>query len=115
MTLMVLDYNGTEYVSAQPLTRLAGINWRTARRHLETDENRTLYGIKWLPEPLISLQDVQEPLGKEASGGLKASENDLLCIELHKARMYLARINTAQMRVNGDTEGADKLLVLQQE
>ncbi|WP_406622883.1 hypothetical protein [Acidovorax sp. SDU_ACID1] len=65
-------------------------------------ENVTLMGAKWLRSPVFAGQ-----------GGDITPTPDTLFIQLDRARMYLARINTARMKAHGNVDGAEMLLALQ--
>ena len=102
LNLLVLAFEGVEYVAAQPLTDLAGMDWKGAKRNLSEDENASLYGTRRIPAPEIA-----------GSRGPSFPRGDMLCIRLDRARMFLARISTRQMKAQGNGEAADRLLALQ--
>ena len=104
LTLLVIEHGGVEYVSLKPLSDLAGIDWRNTKKSMESAENITLMGAKWIKSPVFAGQ-----------GGDITPTPDTLYIQLDRARMYLARINTARMRAHGNTDGAETLLNLQVE
>ena len=102
LTLLVVEHAGLEYVPLKPLSDLAGIDWRNTKRNMESPENVELLGVRWLKEPIFA-----------ASGGHMTPTPDALFIQLDRARMYLARINTARMAANGNVSAARMLLDLQ--
>lgn len=102
LTLMVVEHNGIEYIEAKPLTDLAGIDWRGARRTLQEGDSAVLYGATRLDPPSIA-----------GLGGLKSPPEGVLYLRLDRSRMYLARISTDRMRANGNIDAADQVLALQ--
>lgn len=104
LTLWVIEHEGAEYIYAKPLTDLAGIDWRRAKKTIQSDDNAILYGSRWLTPPVFV-----------AERELKLPSQQVLCIRLDRAQMYLARINTGRMRENGAHEAAELLLKLQVE
>ncbi len=120
LTLLVVRYQGEDYVAAKPLSDLAGLAWRKTRDTLVSGDNLQLLGTKRIPDALFllrdgsyeasnnSLEDPSTPQNADIT-----ARNSIVCIKLDRARMYLARVNTNQMRVQGNETGADKLLALQ--
>lgn len=104
VNLLVMQHNGVEYIAAKPLTDLAGMDWKGAKRTLNEPENAHLYGTRSIPAPAIA-----------TGGGLKSPRGAVCCIRLDRARMFLARINTARMRSNDNAVVADRLLAMQVE
>lgn len=102
LTLWVVEAEGVEYVYAKPLSDLAGLDWRRSKRTITEEEYVTLYGTKMLKHPVFV-----------AEGGSGATPSDGLYIRLDRARMYLARINTRNMKAKGNVEAAEALLQLQ--
>ncbi|HDX0791815.1 TPA: phage antirepressor N-terminal domain-containing protein [Stenotrophomonas maltophilia] len=102
LTLMVVEHEGVEYVEAKPLTDLAGIDWRGARRALQEGDSAILYGATRLEPPSIA-----------GLGGLKSPPEGVLYLRLDRSRMYMARISTDRMRANGNGDAADQVLALQ--
>lgn len=102
LTIWVIDHEGTEYIYAKPLADLAGIDWRSAKKTIQDGDNATLYATKWLKPPVFT-----------AEGGTSTPAQEVLCIKLDRARMYLARINTKMMRGKGAEDAANALLALQ--
>lgn len=102
LTLLVVEHEGREFVPLKPLSDLAGIDWRSAKRSMEHPENVTLMGAKWLKSPVFA-----------GHGGDMTPTPDTLFIQLDRARLYLARINTARMKAQGNVDGAEVLLTLQ--
>lgn len=101
LTLLVVEHGGIEYVPAKPFTELACVDWKGAKRALTTGDSAVLYGTRVLLPPEI-----------RGAGGA-SSPRPRVYIRLDRAHMYLARINTNQMRVQGNAAGADQLLALQ--
>ena len=104
LNLLVARHQGIDYVEAKPLSDLSGVDWRGARRALQEGDNARLYGVQRLIPPQIA-----------GLGGLKSPDEGVLYLRLDRAHMYLARISTDRMRANGNTEGAEKVLALQEE
>lgn len=106
IVLWVIRHEGVEYVAAKPLSDLAKVDWRSAKRTFQHDENVILYGTKWLTPPDFAGQ-----------GGTSTPSNDekTLYIRLDRATLYLARISTRNMAAKGATEAAERLLALQVE
>lgn len=101
LTLLVIEHEGVEYVPAKPFAELAGVDWKSAKRALSSGDSAVLYGTRAFLPPEI-----------RGAGGA-STPRPRLYIRLDRARMYLARINTNQMRVQGNAAGADHLLALQ--
>lgn len=102
VTLQVITYEGTKYVTARNLVDLAGLDWRTAKRSLLDEENVLLYAVKLFKSPVIVAQ-----------GGSPTTLEDVIHIQLDRAYFYLARINTKIMKAMGKVTAAEKLLHLQ--
>lgn len=135
MTLIVAENGGKRYVEAKPLGDLLGMKWRTLRETVQAGDNPILYGTKRLIPPVFNVvvqknSQVNEseidvsgpPRGPldPVSGGSDASpetdntsENGALFILFERVQMFLARVNTTQMRVQGNVSGANFLLALQ--
>jgi len=114
--LALLNADGLDYIPAKPLCDLAGVNWRTARRTLETGDNARLFGTKRLVPPPIS--GLNDHFGAKTGGvpGYKASPLDgVLCLRMNRSRGFLFKISTDRMRAKGNHAGADQLLALQEE
>jgi len=103
LTLLIVEYEGTEYVAAKTLTDLCGIDWRDAKRTLKSADSAILYGTLALSTPRI-----------EGVGGT-GSPHEVIYIRLDRARMLLARVNTSNMRAKSNAGAADALLALQVE
>jgi hypothetical protein len=103
ITMFVVENDGIEYVYAKPLTDLAGIDWRNAKRALFVEEEAYLYGTKALNHPQMV-----------AGGGeLTTPKKTAPYIRLDRSVMFMARINTRVMKSRGRVEAAQKLLELQ--
>ncbi len=100
-TLWVVNHLGIEYISFKALVSIAGIQWKRASRGLNSGDNAKLYGSIELNDPVFN-----SPPGPQ--GPQKQPY-----IRLDRARIYLARINTSQVRINNSEDAADKLLALQ--
>lgn len=101
LTLWVVEHEGTEYVYAKPLADLAGVDWRSAKKAVFANDNIILYGTRWLNHPSFA-----------AEGGA-STPTEGVYLRLDRSRMYLARIQTSQMRAQGKTDAAEALLQLQ--
>ncbi len=104
INLCVVEHNDIEYVYAKPLSDLAGLDWRRTKRTIIEEENAFLYGVITLNHPLFV-----------AEGGSRATPSQGIYMRIDRARMYLARINTRHMKAKGNTDAAEKLLLLQVE
>jgi len=116
LELALLNAEDVDYIPAKPLCDLAGVNWRTARRTLESGDNARLFGTKRLAPPLI--EGLNGHLGaKMGEGpGYKASPlESVLCLRMDCSRGYLFKISTDRMRAKGNHDGADQLHALQKE
>lgn len=102
LSMLVVESDGVEYIYAKPLSDLAGIDWRGAKKTLQETENAILYGSQWLKHPVFA-----------AEGGTRTPTSDGLYMRLDRARMYLARISTKNMKAKGNVEAAEALLELQ--
>lgn len=101
--LWVVEYEGVEYVPAKPLAEIAKVEWKRGRKTFFSGDNPKLYGTKELENPVFNGDST--PYGRKKQ----------VYIRLDRSTMYLARVNTARMRVNNKVEAADKLLALQLE
>jgi len=118
LELAVLNAGGIDYIPAKPLCDLAGVNWRTARRTLETGDNARLFGTKRLVPPQIEGLNGHLMVKTGGGGGYKASPLDIesvLCMRMDCSRGYLFKISTDRMRAKGNHDGADQLHALQKE
>lgn len=104
LTLMVYSHEGVQYIAAKPLVELAGIGWRKAKNTISTGANAFLYGTTEL-----NLSEMT------SEGDHKVGTEHTICLRLDRSRMFLARINTDRMGVNGNIEAAEALLKLQVE
>lgn len=104
LNLLVVEYDGVEYIYAKPLADLAGLAWRSAKKAIIEGDNVKLYGTVTLKHPSFV-----------AGGHASMTQSDGIYIRLDRARMYLARINTKHMRAQGNVDAADNLLNLQVE
>ena len=102
LTLWAVDHQNVEYIHAKPLSDLAGIDWRSAKKTIQEQDNAVLYGSIWLKHPVFG-----------SVGGTSTPSKEGLYLRLDRARMYLARINTKMMRGKGAVEAAETLLNLQ--
>ncbi|MEJ1409106.1 MAG: phage antirepressor N-terminal domain-containing protein [Candidatus Sedimenticola sp. (ex Thyasira tokunagai)] len=102
LTMWVVEHDGIQYIYVKPLSDLAGLDWRSAKKTLQESDNAILYGTTWMKHPISA-----------AEGGTSTPTKEGLYVRLDRARMYLARINTKMMRGKGAEEAADELLQLQ--
>lgn len=115
LTLTVVEAEHIRYVSLKPIVEMLGLSWKRARENVLTDENKALFGIKVLNPTstdtyLGDLEPKSAPYGAE-----KITLKAPIFIRLDRVHLYLARVQTAQMRANGNEAAADRLLTLQQE
>jgi hypothetical protein len=130
LPLLVVENNGVEYVEVKPLNDLIGMNWRRTSDTVRGDDNAALYGTRALIPPTFnefapsSDRDIPDPRGRKNAATMGDEDVDApeisarstrIYIRLDRARMFLARVNTAQMRVQGNANAADALLALQTE
>jgi hypothetical protein len=120
MTMLVAENGGKRYVEAKPLSDLVGLNWRTTRPTITSGDNLILYGIcRLIPPAFNVLGSARAPLDhvsgvpEQGSETEIASENGVLHILFERIHMFLARISTSQMRVQGNVTAANYLLSLQ--
>lgn len=120
MTLLVVESDGIEYVRAKALSDLLGMAWRKTRDTIQSGDNAVLYGTTRLTPPNFDdLEDPRVPHEAHLAGaeGGEATENTSqkgdLYLRLDRARMFLARVSTNQMRAQGNQDAAGILLALQ--
>ncbi len=101
LTILVVAHQGVEYVEAKSFAELACVDWKSAKRAISSGDSAVLYGTAELIPPQI-----------RGAGGASTPQPRIF-IRLDRARMYLARINTNQMRGQGNQDGAEQLLALQ--
>lgn len=120
MTLLVVENGSKNYVEAKPLSDLVGLAWRATRQTIQADDNLILYGTRRLVPPVFNVcpdtsirvdgaekpSEVGEETGNESSEGV-------LHILFERIQMFLARVNTGQMRGKGNVLSANYLLTLQ--
>ncbi len=131
LMLTVLEAQGTQYIPFRPVVGLLGLDWKMARRTATRADNAELYDLQeleclpvdtYLGEPeaveaLVSCEicpaEDDSQGSQEANLGYKYPEKSLwttqLCIRLERVYIYLARVNTAQMRSHGKVDAADWL------
>jgi len=102
--LPVQAVNTLDYLPLKPLNDFIGMDWRTTKDTIQSGDNAKLFEPLWLPPVCIAV-----------GGGLMPPSKAVLHIRLDRAHMYLARINTDRVRVNGNVHAADFLLALQLE
>ncbi len=115
MPMLVIEYNNEQYIKLRPVVEMLELVWKRARENVLTDENKALFGVKTLnivpTDVYLSEQALNSaPYGAENQG----SKGDIYIL-LNRVHLYLARVQTAQMRANGNETGADRLLTLQKE
>lgn len=101
MNLWTVQHDGDEYILAKPLADVAGMDWRSAKKAISAGDNTILYGTRTLRPPVFA-----------GVGGASTPQQGLY-IRLDRARMFLARIQTNQMRAQGNVDAANALLELQ--
>lgn len=104
LTMLLVEHEGVEYIPLKPLSDLAGIDWRNTKKAAQGEDQAALYAPKWILPPVLA-----------GEGGASTPSREALYIRFDRAHMYLARINTAQMRAQGNVAAADQLLILQKE
>jgi len=104
LILPVQAVNTLDYLPLKPLNDFIGMDWRTTKDTIQSGDNAKLLEPLWLPPVCIAV-----------GGGLMPPSKAVLHIRLDRAHMYLARINTDRVRVNGNVHAADFLLALQLE
>lgn len=102
LTLISVEHDGQEYIPVKPLSDLACIDWKGSKRTLFREDNALLYGTTELLPPAIASE--REP---------RSPQKPVVYIILSRARMFLARISTSQMKAQGNVEAAEMLLRLQ--
>lgn len=100
---IVFEQNDIQYVALRGLVDLVGLQWKTARQTATNGDNVHLYGTCVLKKPEFA--GLPTPRGSE----------NVVAIRLDRVHMFLARVNTNQVRVHGDNNTADELLALQME
>jgi len=122
LELAVLNADGIDYIPAKPLCDLAGLDWKSAKRTLQSPDKVYLYDIKRLIPPHIEgLGGLKPPRSShkttknEGESELKLQNDGVLCLRLDCSRMYVAQISTERMRANGNDAGADRVRALQKE
>lgn len=103
LNLLVVEFDGAEYVQAKPISDLLGMLWKSTKRSLFSGDNALLYGTKELRDPSIN--------DAGTTGGTKIS----VYLELKQVFMFLARTSTNNLRAKGNLDGANYLLALQRE
>ena len=99
LTLLVVEHEGVEYVPLKPLSGIAGIDWRSAKRVMKHPDNVMLYGPKWFG-----------PFGHEVNHDAIKTPSDVLHIRMDRAQIYLSRISTTRMKAHGNIDAAEVLL-----
>jgi hypothetical protein len=122
LTLLVVENGGIEYINAKALSDLIGLAWRKTRETIQSGDNVILYGTRRLAHPVFDAlrdQRVSQKDSSEQEEGDTKTENTALrgdlYLQLQRARMFLARVNTNQVRAQGNASAADFLLALQME
>lgn len=128
LTLLVVEHGGVEYVEIKPLSDMLGLNWRRTYETVRSDGNKELYGTVSLLPPVydevptsfdLDFSALMGRKGEPAEGAKAADVHEVstrstrLYIRLDRSRMFLARVNTARMKVNGNVAAAKELLALQ--
>lgn len=105
MTLPVITFENVKYIPAKPIVDAIGLDWRSAKKSILEEDNAILYGTKWINAPKIA------GLG----GASTPSEDQTVCFELEHARSYIMRVNTRQVKAQGNKEAAKQIQALQKE
>lgn len=130
LTLLVVENGGVEYVDPRPICELAGVQWKGARKSITSGDNAKLYGARLLEPVRFGVESKNSPAEPadsalpeadsgfeptlDGAGGIASYPGTgVLHIRLDRSRMFLARINTNQMRAQGNVDAADLLLALQ--
>lgn len=121
LTLLVVDNSGIEYIDPRPLCELAGLQWKGAQRTMMSGDNLKLYGTRRLVPPTFGMPKPAQIVAIDAAQDVSEADSEtpgypetgLIHIRLDRSRMFLARVNTNQMRVQGNGDAADFLLNLQ--
>lgn len=95
---LIMQHEGTHYISARDLVDYAEMNWKRARNTLTNGDNVIRFGSKWLYVTKLE--------GKTAL----PSATKHLFLRVDRAYLFMARINTDIMRSAGKEEQADYLL-----
>jgi hypothetical protein len=122
LTLLVVENVGLEYINAKALNDLVGLSWRKTRDTIQSGDNVILYGTRRLVPPVFDVlgdpRVLQKPVVGQFGVGAGTENTTLqgdLYLQLQLARMFLARVNTSQVRAQGNASAADFLLALQLE
>lgn len=125
LVLFIYETGNQTYIPIKPIVDLIGTDWRTARKSIISGDNMDLYGTTTLLVPKVDnsggLMLTKTGSGHSQQEEIKTEEtqntelNELLCIRFDRVHMYLARVNTSRLRVNGNVKAADYLLKLQHE
>lgn len=101
MNMWTVSHSGTDYILAKPLAEVAGLDWRSAKKAVLNGDNAILYGSREMRTPRMA-----------GMGGVNTTQVGVY-IRLDRSRMFLARIQTGQMRALGKVDAANALLDLQ--
>lgn len=122
LTMLVVENGGVRYAPAKPLSDLFGLAWRKTRETIQEGDNPEIYGTRQLVplnfDVLPDLKVSPTPASPEADGGEETeigSSRAVFYIRLDAVYLFMARINTSRVRVNGNVSTADFLLELQKE
>ena len=125
LSLFVYSTESQNYIPIKPITDLVGIDWRNVKRSITQGDNSILYGTKRIfttkidnlgggitPQTALN-SAIQTDI--EQKNEQNEQLTDLLCIQLDRVQMFLARINTSKVRSQGNIHAADYILKLQME
>lgn len=132
-TMLVVENAGKRYIEVKPLGDLVGMDWRRLRDTVQDGDNAILYGTRRLIPVKFNVVERNHvnQSGIDVSGGPRPpltptldadkggvvtenpSETGVLHILFERVQMFLARVKTNQMRVQGNESGANYLLTLQ--
>lgn len=127
--IRTIEINGIAYVSARGTTDVFNLNLAKQKSQLEDKDNIILYGVIDISTPeFADYRDHKVTITGKNRGentnfasqasrkkGQHADREDHIFIRMDRAMMFIARVSTARMRVNGNEEGADAILAKQLE
>lgn len=123
--LFIYSTGNKTYVPVRPIVDLIGNDWRTVRKTITTGDNQDLYGTITLSVPktdnfgglMLPENAINTPVHPDylMENSPKSELIEVLCIRFDRVHLYLARVNTTRLRVNGNIDSADYLLKLQHE
>lgn len=119
--IRTIEIDGVAYVSARGTTDVFSLNWAKQKRQLEDKDSIILYGV--IDISALEFADYRDPRvtitgknrGENAditsiSSGYRADRDDSIFLRMDRAMMFIAQVSVANMRANGNHEGADAIL-----